>query len=551
MIDAPNLPREPGDPAVRRRRMLPSLVWLVPIVAALIGLSMLVNAWLSEGPKITIAFKTAAGLEAGKTPIKYKDVVVGAVTAIALSEDGTHVEVTAELARSASSLTREDTRFWVVRPRIGIGGVSGVDTLLSGAYIAADAGSSEETSRTFTGLETPPTVISGMPGKTIVLHTADLGSLDIGSPVYYRRIQVGRVASYELDESGKSVNIQAFIDAPYDRFVTTRTWFWNASGVDVSLGAEGFNLKTQSLATILSGGIAFDSPPYNPGEVAPENAEFTLAPDQKTAMAPPDGPGQYLQLRFAQSLRGLAVGAPVLFSGVELGRVVSVGLDYDPTTKRFPTVVGIVIYPQRLGRAFDKLPKAEGGSPEHAQLLQTMVGQGLRAQARTGNLQLYVSLDFVPRAPKVAFDATARPLQVPTVSGDFDQLQEQVSSIVRKIDKLPLESIAKNLDAAIANLDKTLQQINGEVLPQTTQTLQQAQKTLDGAQGMLGSVLADDAPLQQNLNQTLQDTRRTMRSVRTLTDLLGRHPDALLRGLPANAVPDEPAPADLSEDPVR
>ncbi|ELY2785164.1 MlaD family protein [Klebsiella pneumoniae] len=543
MNNEPERIHQPGNPAVSRRRWRISLVWLVPAIAALVGLSMLAHTWLSAGPEITIAFRTAAGLEAGKTPVKYKDVTVGTVTAIALSDDGSHVVATVSLTRSAESLTRSDTRFWVVRPRIGTGGISGIDTLLSGAYIAADAGSEQASSKVFTGLETPPTVIGGMPGKSFVLHTEDLGSLDVGSPVYYRRIQVGRVASYKLDDDGNHVSLQVFIDKPYDSFVTTDTRFWNASGVDVSLGADGLKLKTQSVATIVAGGIAFAASARGKVHIeqAPENTQFILAPDQASAMAEPDGPEQFVQLRFDQSLRGLSLGAPVQFSGVDLGKVVSINLDYDPSTFRFPTTVGIVVYPQRLGRLLDKLP-GTNTDQQAAQFLRELVEHGLRAQARSGNLltgQLYVSLEFVPNAPKRTIDVSARPLSVPTISGSFDQLQGQVASIVGKIEKMPLDSIGRNLDSTLAELDKTLKQVNSQTLPQTTRTLLQAQQAFGAAQG----VLAEDAPLQQNLGQTLQEVQRVSRSLRVLTDMLGRHPESLLRGRP-----DSPSPPATGKD---
>ena len=548
----------PGEAVVASSRLHPSVVWLVPMLAAVIGLSMLVNHWMSAGPVITLAFQTAAGLEAGKTPVRYKDVTVGSVRTISLSGDGSHVVATVELTKSATNLTREDSRFWVVRPRIGSAGISGVDTLLSGAYIAVDVGTADAYARSFTGLETPPTVIGGMPGKTFILKAEDMGSLDINSPVYYRRIQVGRLASYELDPSGRMINIQVFIDAPYDQFVTADTRFWNASGLDVALGAEGFRLRAQSVATLVSGGIAFDLPRGSQSPVAAENAEFPLANDQDQAMASPDGPGLPFELRFSQSLRGLSVGATVQFQGIDFGRVVSVSLDYDPETHRFPTVVGIVVYPQRLGTVVGKLPRPEGLSDTQwqARLLQTMVDEGLRAQARSGNLltgQLYISLDFAPNAPKVAFDPDARPLTLPTISGDFDEMQGQIASIVGKIERIPLDSIGRHLDASLANLDRTLRQVNGQVLPQTTATLAELQQSIDSARKAITAaemtlssarkdLLAGDSSLQQGLGQTLQDTQRAMRSLRSLTDLLGRHPDALLRGLPAPTAP-QPEPA--------
>ncbi|MDR3221777.1 MAG: MlaD family protein [Candidatus Accumulibacter sp.] len=561
---------EPDAPPVIRRRWRVSPIWLVPAVAALIGLSMLLNAWLSIGPEISVTFRTATGLEAGKTPVKFKDVNVGMVSKIALDEDGSGIVATLSLDKSAENLTRADTRFWVVRPRIGAGGVSGVDTLLSGAYIGVDRGTSSITSRNFTGLETPPPVPGDTPGSSFALHTDDLGSLDIGSPVYYRRVPVGRVSSYQLDEDGRSVRLQIFIDAPHDRFVTANTRFWNASGVDVSLGADGFRLKTQSVATIVSGGIAFATPEYNPGDLPPEGARYVLARDEASAMAPPDGPAQYLRLRFDQPLRGLSVGAPVLFSGVDIGKVVSVTLDYDEAARRFPTVVGIQAYPQRLGRVLRKLRKPDlDPQRQIASFLADMVAHGLRAQVRTGNLltgQLYVSVEYVPGAPKAAFDQSARPLTLPTVGDSFEHLQEQIASIVGKLDKLPIEaigkdlgsiagkidqlpfaSIGKHLDTALADLDATLLalnttlgQIDGQLLPEAAKTLHSARQTLDTAEGML----AGDAPLPHNLVQTLQEVQRAARSLRVLTDLLGRHPESLLRGRPddEHAVPPESQP---------
>ncbi|MDR0379763.1 MAG: MlaD family protein [Candidatus Accumulibacter sp.] len=542
---------EPGDPLVIRRRWHVSLIWLVPAVAALIGLSMLARAWLLAGPEISVTFRTANGLEAGKTPVKFKDVTVGIVSGITLGEDGAYVVATISLDRTAENLARADTRFWVVRPRIGIYGVSGMDTLFSGAYIGVDRGTSKVTSRNFTGLETPPAVPGDVPGRSFVLHTGDLGSLDIGSPVYYRRVSVGRVTAYQLDEDGQSVRLQIFIDAPYDRFVTSNTRFWNASGVDVSLGADGLRLETQSIATIVSGGIAFATPEHNPGEPIVENARYVLADDRASAMAPPDGPTQYVRLHFEQPLQGLSVNAPVLFSGVKLGKVVSMTLDYDENKRRFPIEVGILVYPERLGRVLRKLRKPDVDQQRQiARFLGDMVAHGLRARARPANLltgQLYVSLEYVPKAPKVVFDESAIPLTLPTVSSDLDRMQEQLANIVARIDKvpfdsigrnlddliaridrLPFEAIGKNLETALADADKAIRQVDDQVLPEAAKTLRDAQRVLGVAQGML----VEDAPLSRDLLQALREVQRAARSLRALADQLGRHPESLLRGLP-------------------
>ncbi|KRA33039.1 mammalian cell entry protein [Rhodanobacter sp. Root627] len=540
-----NLPR----PVVKRRRVSVSLIWLIPVLAAVIALSLVVNSWLQAGPEVTISFQSAEGLDAGKTPVKYKNVVIGRVSKIRLSEDRSHVLVRVALEKSAEGFATRDTRFWVVRPRIGLGGVSGIDTLLSGAFIGADVGDSKESRYTFKGLESPPAVNHGAPGRSFVLHSDDLGSLDIGSPVYYRRIQVGRVASYQLDKDGKGVSLNIFVDGPNDRFVTTDSRFWNASGVDVSIGANGLKLNTQSLATVLAGGVAFQDPP-GPHDSTPaaEDTEYRLFSERALAMAPPDGEPRYLRMRFEQSVRGLAVDAPVEFLGINIGKVVSVRLDYDEKKGRFPVVVGAVVYPQRLGSAYDKLEalaKARGEKADLAQLMAPLIAHGLRAQARTGNLltgQLYVALDFVPHTPKVAFDANATPLTIPTAPGSFDKLQEQLAGIVAKLDKIPFESIGKHLDQTLASLNSTLKQVNAQTLPAFRDTLEGVKKTM----GTADDALSGDSPLQQNLNSTLQQVQRMARSLRVLTDYLGGHPEALIRGraddkpasTPASAAPE-------------
>ncbi|MBF4557805.1 MCE family protein [Pseudomonas sp. p50] len=531
----------PGQAPIKTRRFSVSLVWIVPIVAVLVGISLVVHSLMQEGPTITINFKTGSGLVANKTEVKYRNVVIGHVSDVELSDDQKSVNATIKLAKQAESFTREDSQYWVVRPRIGAGGVSGIDTLLSGDYIGADIGQANGRAKNFQGLENPPPITYGEPGKRFTLHSADLGSLDIGSPVYYRKIQVGQVVAYALDADGKGVNIEVFIHSPNDTYVTQDTRFWNASGIDVSVGANGFALKTESLSSMLVGGIAFRAPQYSPDDKpAPEEYAYDLFEDQQTALAPPNGKAQYLTLRFDQALRGLKVGAPVEFLGMEFGRVVSINLDYDAKKRSFPVNVGIVIYPQRLGTAHTKMLKALNHDPNDEagsiRLMGTFVENGLRAQARSGNLltgQLYIALDFYPKAEKVAFDATARPVSIPTVPGSLEELQGKLEAMVDKINKLPIERIANNLDSNLVELRKGLTQFNAKTLPGVQNTLADVSKTLQSA----NSTLAEDSPQREKLSETLDDLGRTSRSLRDLADYLGRHPESLIRGRPENAAP--------------
>lgn len=530
-----------GQVDVRTRRWGVSLVWIVPILAILIGASLVVRNWMQQGPVITISFHSGEGLVAHKTQVKYRSVVIGEVTTVDLAEDKKSVVANVQLSNDARSFATQGARFWVVRPRIGVGGVSGVDTLLSGSFIGADSGESKVPEKSFVGLELPPPITYDEKGKRFVLTASDLGSLDVGSSIYYRKIPVGEVVSFALQDDGKGVEIGVFVQAPYDSFVTADTRFWNASGVDMQIGANGLKVDTESLSSILVGGLAFGSPDFAPqAEPAADQARFQLFADRDLALAPPHGQAQYLQLRFDQAMRGLSVGAPVEFKGVEFGRVTSIQLDYDAARQTFPVVVDAVIYPQRLGPVHRKMlavfKHTEGDMDGARELIGTFVEHGLRAQARSGNLitgQMFISLDFYPDAPKVAFDMAANPIIIPTLPGSLEQLQEQLQRVVERIAKLPLESIAGNLDGSLRELRASLKQFNGQTLPDVKVALDEVHKTLRTA----NSAISEDSPQRERMGETLDELERMSRSLRDLADYLGRHPESLIRGRPKAAGP--------------
>ncbi|WP_367237105.1 MlaD family protein [Pseudomonas sp. Rh2] len=546
MAQQTDKPVAAGQPQVLTRRVNVSLVWIVPILALLVGASLVVRNWMQQGPVITISFRSGEGLVAHKTQVRYRSVVIGEVTTVELAKDRESVVVQVELAKEAESFATEGARYWVVRPRIGAGGVSGVDTLLSGSFIGADAGESTAPRKRFTGLELPPPITYGEKGKHFTLSADDLGSLDVGSSIYYRRIPVGEVVSYALQQDGKGVDIGVFVQSPYDAFVTADTRFWNASGVDMQIGANGLKVETQSLSSILMGGLAFGAPDFAaPADPAPDQQQFRLFVDRDAALAPPTGKQQHLRMRFEQSMRGLSPGAPVEFKGVEFGKVVAVTLDYDEQKQTFPVVVDAVIYPQRLGPVHQKMLKAFNHTPGDdagaRRLIGTFVEHGLRAQARSGNLitgQMYVSLDFYPAAPKVAFDMNASPITVPTVPGSLEKLQEQLQHMVERLGKLPLESIAGNLDGTLRELRATLKRFDGQTLPGVKATLEDVQKTLRTA----NSAIAEDSPQREKLGDALQELERMSRSLRDLADFLGRHPESLIRGRPKAAGADDVQP---------
>jgi len=526
----------PPPRVVRRREWLPSLIWLIPIVAALVGVMLIVKILMERGPEIVLTFETAEGLEANKTAVKYKDVQIGTVQSLRLARDRSHVRVLVQLNKEAEGFTAEDSRFWVVRPRLDTSGISGLGTLLSGAYIGADAGVSKETASEFKGLEVPPIVTRDASGQQFLLRATDIGSLDVGSPVYFRRIKVGQVAAYQLDGDGRGVTLRVFVNAPYDKFVGVNTRFWQASGIDAQLSASGFTLRTQSLATILLGGIAFKAPDDAMGPLAKENTAFTLAEDETTAMKEPDGPPQTLLMYFNQSLRGLTPGAPVDFRGVVIGEVKSIGVEFDRAEREFRMPVLVQVYPDRLRRRAGETGEETRATQQDR--LRFLTEKGLRAQLRNGNLltgSVYVALDFFPKAPPAKINMDKNPIELPTVANSLDEIQSQVQEIASKLNKVPYEQIAADLRTTLAALNKTLAsteqavtRINTDVTPELTAAMKDVRKTVNNAE----RTLADDSPLQQDMRQTLRELTRAAGSVRVLTDYLERHPESLLRGKP-------------------
>ncbi len=538
-----------------KRNWLPSLVWVIPLVAALVGLVLIINVLNKRGPEIFISFKTAEGLTAGKTKLKYKDVDIGEVENIKLSKDRSNVIVKVQLNKDAKFFTAKDTRFWVVKPRLDPSGISGLSTLFSGAYIAADAGESKEYVREFVGLETQPIVTRDDNGKQFILRAKDIGSLDIGSPVFYRRLKVGRVAAYNLDEDGRGVNLRIFIEQPYTKFVGVNTRFWHTNGIDVEFDASGFKLNTQSLATLALGGLSFLSLDDEPGPIAKENTTFLLAEDESTAFKESDGHSDTAILKFNHSIRGLKPGAPVDFRGVVIGEVKSLGIEYDKKTHQFHMPVAILVYPERLGRTFNEENGAKAKTQN--QRLKVMIEDGLRAQLRTGNIltgQKYIALDFFPKAPKIKLAANSVVNEIPTISGSFDELQGHLETIAEKLSTVPFDEIGQEMQTTLKTMHKTLadadqlaNSLNNDVVPEIKNAMIDVQKTLDNADRTLVSAnkafsnaentLSEDSLIQQDIRKTLQALSRAAASLKVLTDYLEQHPESILRGKQADELP--------------
>ena len=532
----------------RKRHFSISIVWLVPLVAVLIGGWLVFKALSEKGPEITITFKSAEGLEAGKTKIKYKEVELGQVSAIKLSDDLSLVMVTAELVKEAENFLSVNTRFWVVRARVGVSGVSGLGTLFSGAYITLDPGNPGNITHHFKGLELPPLVTADLPGRHFQLKADSRGSLDVGSPVYYRKIQAGQVVAYDLAEDGHTILFKIFINAPYHTYVYQNTRFWNASGVDFKLDTQGVRVDTESLVSILIGGIAFGIPQAEaPNTPAEPEAMFRLFQNIDEATERNYWLKSKSILYFDESVRGLDIGAPVEFWGIQMGEVIDVKLVFDIKKKDFRIRVVVETEVERFYEA-----GFIGNDVERQQLFVNLLERGFRAQLKTGNLltgKQTIALDFFPDAPPAGLTMEDGIAVFPTVPTPMEEISTKFMNILQKIDGLPIEQIGKDLGdtikgakqitespeimEAVKNLNATLKEtrllvsdLRTKVTPEISAVLEEARQSLDNAEQVLNA----DAPLQVKMNTALEEIGGAARSMRLLMDYLERHPESLLRG---------------------
>lgn len=544
-----------NQPVVKERGG-PSIVWLIPILTALIGVWLIVHTLADKGPLVTITFRTAEGIEVGKTRIKYKSLDIGLVEGVRFSSDFSRVEVRARLGKEAGHFLRRDTRFWVVRPTLSARGISGLGTLLSGSYIEIEPGQGAPQAL-FVGLESPPVVNADEAGKPITLMARKLGSIDRGSLIHFQGIVAGEVLGYEMANDYRSVLIHAFVKPPFDRMVRSNTRFWSASGLDLSVGPDGMRVKTESLQALLFGGIAFDTPDGQ--ETGPDDIAglvFTLHDDQKSILEQGFTEKVRFVMFFEDSVRGLTVGAPVEFKGIKVGSVIGVRLEYEERTGAFRIPVVVELEPERILDRGERMKKA----PRDA--FQSLVKRGLRARLQTGSLltgQLFIDLDMQPKAPIRLVGAGRTEPELPTVMGNLEQMTTQMKSIVDKLDKVDIVAIGSELQstlkgtAAIANspnLDKTiadlaaslsslrgiLRKVDERAEPITAnleQALAAARDALEKSKATMAAVegvLSPESPMHDNAARLAQELSSTAKSLRSLVEMLERSPQSLLFG---------------------
>jgi len=556
--------------APRQHRLGFSLIWLVPIVTAMIAAGLVYRYYANLGPLITITFSSAEGLEAGRTPIKRLNVEIGRVEKIALDDTLSQVIVTARMVKDAGHYLNANTRFWVVRPRIGISGITGLQTLLSGSYIELDSSPDGEARRHFTGLDDPPLTPEGAPGIRIGLHAEEAGSVNAGSPVFYRRLKVGRVESRQLSQDGDYVKFEAFINAPYHELLNSNTRFWNASGLDVRIDTEGVAVHSESLEALATGGIAFSNPPrLQEGLPVESGSVFTLYDTRNEAETQAVESSSELLgyvLHFEESLRGLKVGAPVELRGVQIGYVADIDIQFNPQTNLVEVPVLIFIEPQRI-------KGLTGAKVEES--LPAAVQAGMRARLQTSSLltgALFVDLVMAPEAAPAKITQQDPYPVFPTVPSPFSQITTNTTTLLATLSALPLDELVasatrliKDADALVrlptddelaareiagreqldqaplhrlvATLTRTLEGIEtivdapqAKALPATlTQSLTQLNATLETARNLLEGDTTT-SPLYFELSSALQELTRAARAVRALTETLEEKPNALIFG---------------------
>ena len=548
-------PVEPPRPAIRKRSGL-SLVWIIPVLVAITGGWLIVKTLNEKGPVISISFKTAEGIEAGKTRLRYKNIEVGLVESIRFNDAASRVLVRAQMAHDAAPFLRRGTRFWVVRPQLSLRGVSGLSTLVSGAYIDIEPGSGAE-QRHFEGLEMPPVVRSTDPGRRITLISERLGSVDTGSPISYRGIPAGEVLGHALATDQRSVLLYAFIKAPFDQLIRGNTRFWNVSGIDVTLDSKGLAVRTESMRSVLFGGIAFETPENaEPLNANLDEMVFTLYDSKENIIEKAFTKRIRFVMFFDGSVRGLNIGAPVEFKGIKVGNVVDIRLEFDRSNTSFRIPVVVEIEPERI------IARGETQATNPLGILKTLVERGLRARLATGSLltgQLFVELDMHPNTPVHLAKSSGPYPQLPTLPARLEEITASVKDVLQKVNQLNFKKIndeligtlegtnrlvnAPEFSAALGELESTLSRFRALVtkvakrvdplvdnVDRTVTTGRQALAQLQGTLKLVDGLLKSDAPLQAGYIKLADELGETARSIKSFVDLLSRNPEAFIFG---------------------
>ncbi len=527
---------------VKVRQLSP--IWIIPIVALIIGCWMVYDYFNQLGTEIQLNLRTAEGIEVGKTFLKSRNVNVGVIESIKLSDDYSSIVATARVSDDAVRMLKEDSRLWVVKPRIGMEGISGLDTLLSGAYIELEPGKSKISQYEFTVLEHPPVASVDEEGVRVTLFSQQAGKLDVGDPVLYEGFKVGRVENIGFDTNNKKAFYQLFINKPYDDLVRKNSQFWLTSGINMQLSAKGLNLQVGSLESLLTGGVSFQVPKDRlSGDKATDGQSYSLY--DSFELAQQSMYDEYLEfvMLFDESIRGLHAGASVEFRGITIGEVVKAPLtlqqfDSDSSKGRFSNGIVPVLVKIELARVFENAN--EIGLDELKSELEREINIGLRASLKTGSLitgALFIDLDLYPD-DKAHQAASFMDYPIfPTKRAGVAEIQKQVGQLINKFNHLPIESVFNELNNTLKSssdafsqwdkvgeqLTKILQQGEMQALPaEVQQTLKEVQNTAKG--------YAPGAGVYNELEANLQQLKMLMKELEPLSRQLNNKPNSLIMG---------------------
>ncbi len=524
----------PASPVIRQARRW-NIVWVVPIVALFLGAWLLYQNFATQGTVALVRFETANSITSGTTEVRCRSVRVGVVKDVKLADDLKSVLVYIEIDADSEHLLRRGTRFWVVKPRLSVTEFSGAETLITGAYMELDPGPPEaERWTSFEGRESPPSTNSTVPGRRLVLATEQAGSLAVGAPIYFRGLEVGRIESRELTEDTMRIVYNAFISEKYSNLVTTNTRFWNTSGIDISAGADGFKVRTPSFQAMVSGGVSFGvTTGEPPGEPVADGMEFRLFRDEDAARKATFNPTQKYILLFDQTIRGLAETAPVEFRGITIGRVTQISFDLIPTADdpRIPVLI-------EIDPCLMRPDAARAQETADRKFIREAVAKGLRASLKTGSLitgALYVDLDYYADAAPAEMVREGEHLSIPTVSSGFAQLEAKITSILDKLEKLPLDETMTEITAAAKEAQTTIAEARG-TLTEIEATATAARKTLDQLEKTTASVGPNGA-IQGDLMLTLDELRAALRSFKSVATTIDEKPNSLLFGRESSGNP--------------
>jgi paraquat-inducible protein B len=526
-IPAPPTPPAPtAPPPANVRRPLFSLVWLIPLIAAIIAGYLGYRTLIEQGPLMTLSFDTAEGLAAGQTQVKYKAVALGTVDSIDLSRDHSHVVVKVRMNNVGARFLNSNARFWVERPRFNLTDLSGLDTLVSGAYISVDPGPPGGTyQNSFTGLEQPPGIRSDEPGRTYVLTADNLGSLTTGSPVFYRDVVVGEVLSYDLGNGLGPIKINVFVRAPFDDLVRPESRFWNSSGIAAEIQGGVLQVELQSIQAAISGGVTFNVP--QAAEKSPpsgNNATFTLYSSHQEAESAAYQRQIPIVSYLTSSVSGLTRGAPVDVLGIQVGDVTSVQLLVDQKAGQVRVRVGMELQPERV---FSGATLAHANAKNDFQLL---VDHGMRVEVGTASYvtgQKLISLTMEPNAPPAKVTQEGDALVLPSQAGGLDATMASLSTVSAKLAQVPFQKIGDNLNKLLVTANGTL---GGSQMKQTLTALSTTLNTTNTTLRSVNQTYGGDSDFQRSLSQVLDQANDALLSIKELADYLNRHPQALLLG---------------------